>query len=169
MALVATTTTGSQVLPLANGTNTGDLIVLDNISQPATAVGTCNSSTGVFTVEQEGMYFIQIVTRTLDNPTSPSKTVGGYVFVDIDNAGITGVNNPVLDYPPPNGSNLPAGVKGRGFAPVMVYLTAGQTFVVRGLGANSSTVPQALKTDGQLQADDCEADSPCVGRWVLRV
>lgn len=147
VALIATKTTNAQVLSLANGTNTGDLITFDNVVTSNASLGTYNTSTNTFTVSQTGVYIIQAVTRTPDAPTS-SQTTNQFLFVDVDNAGITGINNIITDYQGSAPNNFPSGVKGRGYTAVTLYLTAGQTINIKGLTANSSTISQPLNTNG---------------------
>lgn len=150
VVLRATKTTDAQVLPLANGTNTGTLVTFNNVISNNTTLGTYSTSTNTLTVNQTGLYMVQAVTRTLDN-ASPSQTVGHTLWVDIDNAGIANVNTIHAIYPAATGINFPAGVKGKGFVNVLLYLNTGQTINIKGLGANSSTAPQAATTDGSCQ------------------
>jgi hypothetical protein len=126
VALIATKTTNAQVLSLANGTNTGDLVTFDNVVTSNTTIGTYNTSTNTFTVSQAGIYTIQAVTRTPD-ATNPNLTTNQFLFVDVDNAGITGINNIITDYQASNPTNFPSGVKGKGFTSITLYLTSGQT------------------------------------------
>ena len=147
VALIATKTTNAQVLSLANGTNTGDLVTFDNVVTSNTTFGSYNTATNTFTVNQAGVYCIQATVRTPDAPT-PSQTPNQFLFVDFDNAGITGINTMFTDYPIANPGNFPSGVKGKGFTSVMMYLTAGQTINIKGLTANSNTLSQGLSTNG---------------------
>ena len=147
VALIATKTTNAQVLSLANGTNTGDLVTFDNVVTSNTTFGSYNTATNTFTVNQAGVYCIQATVRTPDAP-NPSQTPNQFLFVDFDNAGITGINTMFTDYPVANPGNFPSGVKGKGFTSVMMYLTAGQTINIKGLTANSSTISQGLSTNG---------------------
>jgi len=150
VALFATKTSNAQVLPLGNGVNTGDLVTFNNVITSNATLGTYNTSTNTFTVSQAGVYYIQATTRTPDASTA-STTTNQFLFVDIDNAGITGVNNIITDYQAANPGNFPSGVKGKGFTSVMFFLNAGQTINIKGLTANSSTISQPLKTDGSCQ------------------
>ena len=150
VALLATKTANAQVLALANGTNTGDLVTFDNIVTSNNTYGTYNTSTNTFTVNQTGVYQIQSVTRSPD-ATPVTNTVNQFLFIDIDNAGILGVNNIITEYQPANNTNFPSGIKGKGFTSVMLYLTVGQTISIKGLSANSSTTSQGLKTDGSCK------------------
>ena len=147
VALIATKTTNAQVLSLANGTNTGDLVTFDNVVTSNTTFGSYNTATNTFTVNQAGVYCIQATVSTPDAPT-PSQTPNQFLFVDFDNAGITGINTMFTDYPVANPGNFPSGVKGKGFTSVMMYLTAGQTINIKGLTANSNTLSQGLSTNG---------------------
>ena len=147
VALIATKTTNAQVLSLANETNTGDLVTFDNVVTSNTTFGSYNTATNTFTVNQAGVYCIQATVRTPDAP-NPSQTPNQFLFVDFDNAGITGINTMFTDYPIANPGNFPSGVKGKGFTSVMMYLTAGQTINIKGLTANSSTISQGLSTNG---------------------
>ena len=147
VALIATKTTNAQVLSLANGTNTGDLVTFDNVVTSNTTFGSYNTATNTFTVNQAGVYCIQATVRTPDAP-NPSQTPNQFLFVDFDNAGITGINTMFTDFPVANPGNFPSGVKGKGFTSVMMYLTAGQTINIKGLTANSNTLSQGLSTNG---------------------
>ncbi len=147
VALIATKTTNPQVLALANGLNTGDLVTFDNVVTSNTTFGSYNTATNTFTVNQAGVYCIQATVRTPDAPT-PSQTPNQFLFVDFDNAGITGINTMFTEYPVANPGNFPSGVKGKGFTSVMMYLTAGQTINIKGLTANSGTLSQGLSTNG---------------------
>ncbi|WP_297868980.1 hypothetical protein [uncultured Flavobacterium sp.] len=147
VALIATKTTNPQVLALANGLNTGDLVTFDNVVTSNTTFGSYNTATNTFTVSQAGVYCIQATVRTPDAPT-PSQTPNQFLFVDFDNAGITGINTMFTEYPVANPGNFPSGVKGKGFTSVMMYLTAGQTINIKGLTANSGTLSQGLSTNG---------------------
>ena len=147
VALIATKTTNPQVLALANGLNTGDLVTFDNVVTSNTTFGSYNTATNTFTVNQAGVYCIQATVRTPDAPT-PSQTPNQFLFVDFDNAGITGINTMFTEYPVANPGNFPSGVKGKGFTSVMMYLTAGQTINIKGLTANSGTFSQGLSTNG---------------------
>ncbi len=131
VALIATKTTNAQVLSLANGTNTGDLVTFDNVVTSNTTFGSYNTATNTFTVNQAGVYCIQATVRTPDAPT-PSQTPNQFLFVDFDNAGITGINTMFTDYPIANPGNFPSGVKGKGFTSVMMYLiSAYSSFEIR--------------------------------------
>lgn len=147
VALIATKTTNPQVLALANGVNTGDLVTFDNVVTSNTTFGSYNTATNTFTVNQSGVYCIQATVRTPD-ASNPSQTPNQFLFVDFDNAGITGINTMLTDYPVANPGNFPSGVKGKGFTSVMMYLTAGQTINIKGLTANSGTLSQGLSTNG---------------------
>ena len=147
VALIATKTTNPQVLSLANGVNTGDLVTFDNVVTSNTTFGSYNTATSTFTVNQAGVYCIQATARTPDAPT-PSNTVNPFLFVDFDNAGITGINTMITDYPAVNASFFPSGVKGKGFTSVMMYLTVGQTINIKGLSANLTVQSQGLNTNG---------------------
>ncbi len=150
VALIATKTSNAQVLPLANGTNTGDLVTFDNVVTSNATLGSYNTTTNTFTVSQSGVYYIQATVRTPDAPTV-NQTVNPFLFVDVDNAGITGLNNIITDYQVANPTNFPLGAKGKGFTSVMFYLTAGQTINIKGLSANSGTLSQGLSTNGSCK------------------
>ncbi|OGS77099.1 MAG: hypothetical protein A3G95_03280 [Flavobacteria bacterium RIFCSPLOWO2_12_FULL_31_7] len=147
--LLATNTSSTAIFSLANGTNTGDIVTYNNVVTTPT-LGSYNTSTNTYTVGVTGVYIIQAVTRSNDAAT-PSQTVGQFLFVDVNGAGVSSPNTILTDYPPTTGSNLPAGSKGRGFTSVTLFLTAGQTVRVLGLSANSATAMQALKTDGSCK------------------
>ena len=144
VALIATKTTNAQVLSLANGTNTGDLVTFDNVVTSNASIGTYSTSTNTFTVAQSGVYTIQAVTRCNDAPVA-GQTVGQFLFVDVDGVGVSSPNTIITDYPQPNGGNMPANARGRGFTNIILPLTAGQTVRILGLGANSSTATQPLQ------------------------
>ena len=150
VVLRATKTTDAQVLPTANGTNTGALVTFNNVISNNTTLGTYSTSTNTLTVNQTGLYMVQAVTRTVDaSPTT--NTINHYLWVDIDNAGMTNVNTLHTIYQAANNQNFPSGVKGKGFVNIVLYLNAGQVINIKGLGANSSTAPTAATTDGSCQ------------------
>ena len=144
VALIATKTTNAQVLPIANGTNTGDLVTFDNVVTSNVSIGAYSTSTNTFTVVQSGVYTIQAVTRCNDAPVA-GQTVGQFLFVDVDGVGVSSPNTIITDYPQPYGANMPANARGRGFTNITLPLTAGQTVRILGLGANSSTATQPLQ------------------------
>jgi hypothetical protein len=148
--LLATNTSSTAIFSVANGTNTGDVVPFNNVVTAPT-LGSYNASTNTYTVGATGVYIIQAVTRSGDHPTTPSSTVGQFLFVDVDGVGIGSANTILTDYPTANGANFPAGSRGRGFTHISLYLTAGQTIRVLGLSANSSTAMQPLKTDGSCK------------------
>ena len=147
--LLATNTSSTAVFALAQGTNTGDLVNYNNVVTTPT-LGSYNTSTNTYSVGVTGLYMIQAVTRSNDAATA-SQTVGQFLFVDVNAAGLSSPNTIITDYPPANGTNMPAGARGRGFTSVTLFLTAGQTVRVLGLSANSSTAMQPLKTDGSCK------------------
>jgi hypothetical protein len=147
--LLATNTSSTAVFAVANGINSGDLVTFNNVVTAPT-LGSYNTGTNTYTVGVTGVYIIQAVTRSNDGATA-STTVGQFLFVDVNSVGIGSQNTILTDYPPANGANMPAGSRGRGFTSVTLYLTAGQTVRVLGLGANSSTAMQVLKTDGSCK------------------
>lgn len=110
-----------------------------------------NSATNTYTVGVTGVYVIQAVTRSNDHPTKPTSTVGQFLYVDVNNAGVGSPNTILTDYPPATGGNMPAGSRGRGFTSVTLFLTAGDTVRIFGLSANSATAMQPLKTDGSCK------------------
>lgn len=150
VVLRATKTTDAQVLPLANGTNTGALVTFNNVISNNTTLGTYSTSTNTLTINQTGLYMVQAVTRLVD-ASNPAQTVNHYLWVDIDNAGMTNVNTLHTIYQAANGPNFPSGVKGKGFVNIVLYLNAGQVINIKGLGANSSTTATAATTDGSCQ------------------
>lgn len=147
--LLATNTTSTAVFSLANGTNTGDIVNYNNVVTTPT-LGSYNTSNNTYTVGVTGLYMIQAVTRCNDAATA-SQTVGQFLFVDVNAAGLSSPNTIITDYPTPFGGNMPAGSRGRGFTSVTLFLTAGQSVRVLGLSANSSTAMQPLKTDGSCK------------------
>lgn len=147
--LIATKTSGSQILPVANGTNTGDVILFNNVSTNPT-VGSYNATTGVYTVGATGAgtYQIQAIVSGVDNAT-PSSTVGSWIYIEVNNSAVGSPNNIYSPYVGAAPTNLPTGIKSNvGQVVATVKLNAGDTFRIKGLGANSSTVATALKTDG---------------------
>ncbi len=150
VALIATKTSGSQVLGQADGTNTGSLITFNNQVTSNATLGSYNTGTSTFTVSQDGVYYIQASTRTPDAPTS-SQTTNQFLYVDVDNAGINGINTIITEYQPANPTNFPSGAKGKGFTSVMLFLTAGQTINIKGFTSNSSTIGQPLQTNGSCK------------------
>lgn len=149
LALQATKTSGSQVLSNANGTNTGDLVTYNNATTTVPAIGTYDNN-GVFTVVQAGLYFVQAVTRSVDQ-TPATSSLNQNLYVSIDNGDALAINSFHTMYVAANGSNYPAGVKGKGYTSGVYFLTAGQTIRIKGLTSNSSTAGTALKTDGSCQ------------------
>jgi hypothetical protein len=147
--LLATNTTSTAVFSLANGTNTGDMVNYNNVVTAPT-LGSYNTSNNTYTVGVTGLYMIQAVTRSNDAATA-SQTVGQFLFVDVNGVGLSSPNTIITDYPTPFGGNMPAGARGRGFTSVTLFLTAGQSVRVLGLGANSTTQMQPLKTDGSCK------------------
>lgn len=148
LVLSATNTSSTAILANANGTNTGDLVNYNNVVTLNNSFGSYSGNT--FTVSQAGIYMVEATTRVQDNAT-PSSTLNQFLYVDIDNQGLGGVNNILPMYPGLSGSNMPAGARGRGHAIIMLSLVAGQTINIKGLTANSSTPGTALKTDGSCK------------------
>ena len=150
--LVATKATGSQVLSLANGTNIGDPIAFDNTTvSPTTGVGSYDATTGIYTVGTSGAgtYLIQARAIAMDNAANTSLTIGSWIYIEVNGSGVGSPNNVYPSYIGSSPTNLPAGMRSNpGFVSGVIRLAVGNTFRIKGLGANSSTSPQTLKTDG---------------------
>lgn len=154
LALQATKTTGSQTLPNSNGSGsgsqlTGDLVTYNNTTVTVPTIGTYDNN-GTFTVVQAGLYFVQGVTRVVDNAT-PTNTINQFLYVSIDNGDPLSINSFHGMYSGATNQQYPAGVKGKGYVSGMYYLTAGQTICIKGWSGNTSTPGTTLKTDGSCQ------------------
>jgi hypothetical protein len=147
--LLATKTTGSQILANANGTNTGDLVMFNNVVTTPTS-GSYNTSTNAYTAAVAGLYYIQAASRCDDNAT-PGNTLNQFLYVDINGGGLSSVSNLVQIYVGSSPTNMPAGAKGRGYVGTMVYLNANDVVTIKGLSSNSSVAGTALKTDGSTR------------------
>jgi hypothetical protein len=154
LVLMASKTSGSQILPNANGSGsgsqlTGDLVTYNSVTTTIPTIGTYDNN-GTFTAVQAGLYFIQAVTRVIDNAT-PTNTINQNLYISLDNAGPLDINSFHPIYQGANGSNYPAGIKGKGYVSGMYFLNANQTVSIKGWSSNSSTAGTTLKTDGSCQ------------------
>lgn len=148
LELVATKIAAIQTLANANGTNTGDVVVFENVvTQPT--IGTYNSTNNTYTVAESGLYFIQASVRTIDN-AAPSSTTHQWLYIDINNTSLSGYNNIFGDYIGATPNNFPAGSKGRGIVNGIVYLNVGDLVNIKGLNANSSAT-NSIKNDGSAK------------------
>ncbi len=154
LELVATKIAATQTPANAQGTNTGDVIVFDNVVTTPT-LGSYSTSTNTYTVGtgQAGLYYVQV--RAISADQSPaSNTVGTWFKIEITPNGssssfinATDVYGP---YPVVANANFPSGLKGRGEITATVYLNAGDSFVIKGLSANSATTA-TIKNDGSCK------------------
>jgi hypothetical protein len=151
--LVATKISATQTPIAANGTNTGDVITFDNVDTTPT-LGTYSSNTYTVGAGQGGLYYIQVQSVSVD--ASPvTSTVGHWFKIEIDPAGATTpsfINNRDIygPYPVADNANFPSGLKGRSEIKAIVQLNAGDSFVIKGLSANSSAT-SAIKNDGSCK------------------
>lgn len=147
LELEATKLASTQTLANANGTNTGDLVVFENVVTTPT-IGSYNNTNNTYTVGAAGLYYIQAMVRTLDNSTNPNNTTQQFLYVDINNTNLTGLNNIIPTYVgTASPLNFPSGTKGRGFVSGVVYLNTGDVVNIKGVNANSS-VSNSIKNDG---------------------
>jgi hypothetical protein len=149
LQLLATKTTGSQILSNANGTNAGDLVTFNNVVTTPTS-GTYSTSTNAYTAAVAGLYYIQASSRCDDNATA-NNTLNQFLYIDINGGGLGSVNNVLPVYLASSPTNMPAGSKGRGYVGTMVYLNANDVVTIKGLSANSSVAGTNLKTDGSTR------------------
>jgi hypothetical protein len=149
LQLLATKTTGSQILANANGTNTGDLVTFNNVVTTPTS-GSYTTSTNAYTASVAGLYYIQAASRCDDN-ASALNTLSQFLYVDINGGGLSSVANVLPIYAVGGAGNFPAQSKGRGYVGTMVYLNANDVVTIKGLSANSSVVGTTLKTDGSCK------------------
>jgi hypothetical protein len=151
--LVVSKTTATQTPVNAQGSNTGDIITFDNVIKSPT-IGSYSAVTNTYTVGTSGYYYIQVRSVSVDAATA-SNTVGHWFKVEIDPVGSTTasfVNDRDIYgvYPVISGINFPSGLKGRGELQGVVFLNAGDTFVIKGLTGNSSAT-NAIKNDGSCK------------------
>jgi hypothetical protein len=108
-----------------------------------------DNSTGTFTVGSSGagLYYIQSNVHTPDAATA-SQTVSVAMLIEINGGSYGSQTGQVIyGFYPAQNSNTIAGTKGRGQISTMVYLNAGDTFKIKGISANSSTVAQPISAD----------------------
>ena len=151
--LVVSKTSATQTPVSAQGTNTGDIITFDNVIKSPT-IGSYSAATNTYTVGASGYYYIQVRSVSVDNAT-PNNTTGHWFKVEIDPIGSTTasfVNDRDIYgiYPQVAAANFTSGLKGRSELQGVVFLNAGDTFVIKGLSANSS-VTNAIKNDGSCK------------------
>jgi hypothetical protein len=152
--LIATKTSASaQTLPLANGTNSGNAVLFDNVTTQPT-LGSFNASTGIYTVGTGGggLYLIQARMANEDNSTTPSNTISLWGWISVNGSAISSPASLLSGYIGSSPTNLPTGAKGTGHQLMqLVYLNDGDNIRIFGLGANSSVAPMPMKTDGSCK------------------
>ena len=146
LELQATKIAATQALANANGVNTGDIVVYENVTTTPT-IGTYSTSTNLYTVGAAGLYYIQAVVRTVDNTGNASNTTNQWLYIDVNNTSLSGLNNIFSFYVTAAPLNFPAGSKGRGAVSGVIYLNSGDVVNIKGLNSNSS-VSNAIKNDG---------------------
>lgn len=154
LQLMASKTTGNTTqLSAANGTNTGDNIIFNNVTtSPTSGIGSYDATTGIFTVGTNGagVYEIQARTQTTDYSTA-SNTIGSWIYIEVNGSSWGSANNVYPPYIASAPNNLAAGMRGNpGFVIGVLKLNAGDTFRIKGLASNSSaaSLPNYLKVDG---------------------
>ena len=152
--LVASKIAATQTPLSAQGTNTGDVIVFDNVATIPT-LGSYSTTTNSYTVGsgQGGLYNIQVRAVSVDNSTV-TNTTGHWFKIEITPSGSSAsfINNRDVygAYPILSNANFPSGLKGRSEITAMVQLNAGDSFVIKGLTANSS-ITNTIKNDGSCK------------------
>ena len=151
LALLATKTSDPQILPAATAlSDVSTQITYQTASTNVTAIGTFDN-TGIFNVVQQGLYYVQAVTRSVD-ATTPVNTTNHNLYISIDNGGMVDINSfHQVTHNTVNNGYYVSGVKGKGYVSGIYFLTAGQTIRIKGFSNNSSTTSAALKTDGSCQ------------------
>lgn len=149
LQLLATKTSGTQILARANTSNTGDLVTFNNVVTTPTS-GSYSTSTNAYTASVAGLYYIQASSRCEDNASATS-TTNQYLYVDINGGSLSSVNNVLPVFIGSAPSNMPAGSKGRGYVGTMVYLNTNDVVTIKGLSASASVDGTALKTDGSTR------------------
>ncbi len=145
LELQASKIAATQALANANGTNTGDVVVFENVVTTPT-IGTYSTSTNSYTAGAAGLYYIQAVVRTVDNTTA-GNTTNQWLYVDVNNTNLSGLNNILPNYVAPSPNNFPAGSKGRGAVSGVIYLNSGDIVNIKGLNANNA-ISNSIKNDG---------------------
>jgi hypothetical protein len=152
--LIATKTDATQQPARAQGTNTGDVITFNNVVTTPT-LGSYSSNSYTVGAGQGGLYYVQVRSVSVDNAT-PSNTTGHWFKIEIDPVGATGpsfINERDIYGPYPvvsANTNFPTGLRGRSEISAVVQLNAGDSFVIKGLSANSS-VDNSIKNDGSCK------------------
>lgn len=152
--LVATKTDATQQPARAQGSNTGDIITFNNVVTAPT-LGTYSSNTYTVGAGQGGLYYVQVRSVSVDNAT-PTSTTGHWFKIEIDPAGATGpsfINDRDIYGPYPvvaPSTNFPSGLRGRSEISAVVQLNAGDSFVIKGLTAQSS-IDNSIKNDGSCK------------------
>jgi hypothetical protein len=150
LELIAFKLDAIQTPPTANGFNTGDIITFNSMIV-APALGIYSSNTYTVGTGQGGLYYVQVRSVSVDNAT-PSSTTGHWFKIEIDPVG-TGFPSFINSrdvygpYPAASANNFPSGLKGRGELSAFIQLNAGDSFVIKGLTA-SSTTTNSIKNDG---------------------
>ena len=133
--------------PLAVST-TASTVAFNNVLTSPSNGNSWNGS--VFTVGsgQGGLYMVQARAHTPDAST-PSSTVSVQLTISINNTPYSPYSDSNIygPYPAQNSNTIP-GTKGKGEVISLVPLAAGDTIRIYCIGGNSSTLPQALSTDG---------------------
>lgn len=152
--LIATKTDATQQPARAQGSNTGDIITFNNVVTAPT-LGTYSSNTYMVGTGQGGLYYIQVRSVSVDNAT-PTSTTGHWFKIEIDPAGATTpsfINDRDIYGPFPvlaSSANFPTGLRGRSEISAVVQLNAGDSFVIKGLTAQSA-VDNSIKNDGSCK------------------
>ena len=147
LQLVANKVGGSsETLPVATSTSPTTIVFNNVVNAPT--LGSYNNTTGVFTVGASGAgtYLIQV--KLLCNDASPaSNTVPPYLTLIKNNAtyGSNGGDVFYGDYPTLH-NVLPTGIRGQGSLNKVIQLSAGDTFRIVAVSANSSTASQPTST-----------------------
>jgi hypothetical protein len=136
--LIATKIAATQELSVANGNNTGDLIVYENTGTAPT-LGSYSSATSTYTVGagQSGLYYIQAQSKTIDAPMI-NNTINQWLYIDINNSGPAGVNNIQSPYISIGATNLTTGSRAMGYVAGAIFLNAGDTVNIKGLSVSNS-------------------------------
>lgn len=135
--MLKATATNAQNAPVGSPTITPDVATCFTTT---TNVGNAyNASTGVYTVQTDGLYLITI--QLLASATS----IGIAPMIDMNNDGVTA--NDFYGTVTSNSTAFPTGYANRGQLTSQIYLTAGQIFSIR-LQSTSSVLSVAVATTG---------------------
>ena len=149
LELVAKKIAATQTLANANASNTGDVVVFDNVTTAPT-VGSYSIATNAYTAGTAGLYLIQVKFSAVQNAT-PTNTTAAWSYAEVNGISLstTNVYAPYI-FNGGGASNLPPGYKGLWSATFMLYLNAGDFVKIRGLNQNS-TVSNTLDNNGGCQ------------------